>query len=206
MATAAALSLALHAAIISSVPIKKDAGFMHRGAHLTAPLLRARIEPTPPLQPAPPAAHAPALVLLTLRNDATKVAQAANFTDLTAPSVSEDPLPPRDLPPESGYYPEKDVDVRAAPIGDIEPADPDLSGTVSGTIVLRLEINAQGIVDRVIVVRAVPDYAFGQDAFAAFKNARFAPARKTGMPVPSEIRVELRYGASRAGSVSAPRP
>jgi TonB family protein len=114
-------------------------------------------------------------------------------------------LPERDSPADSGYYAAKDVDVRAAPIGDIEPADPDLTGTIGGAVVLRLEISARGTVDRVIVVRADPDYAFGPGAFSAFERARFSPARKAGIPVPSEIMIELHYGTSRSRQSAAPK-
>jgi TonB family protein len=95
---------------------------------------------------------------------------------------------------EVAYYGEKELDVRPTPLDPIEPQDPDLTGKIRGRVLLMLQINRQGGVDKVIVVRAEPAYSFGPEAFAAFKRARFAPGRRGGIPVNSQILVEMQYG------------
>jgi TonB family protein len=195
---AVALSLALHLGVfwVSAAP---SDGFVHkRTLPGTTPLL-ARIETSPPLQLASVLPADTAFVASIAPHDRTpRIPQSASRAEPSPVLASDDILPARDPPSDTGYYAAKDVDDRAAPIGDIEPADPDLSGTIGGAVLLRLEISARGTVDRVIVVRADPDYAFGPGAFAAFERARFSPARKAGIPVASEMVVELHYGVSRS--------
>jgi TonB family protein len=167
--------------------------------------LIAWIEASPPAQLASELPADTAIVASLTPDSAFSMPQSARRADPPPVLASETLLPARDSPSDSGYYASKDVDVRAAPIGDIEPADPDLSGTIGGAVLLRLEISARGTVDRVVVVRANPDYAFGQGAFAAFERARFSPARKSGIPVPSEMMIELHYGTSRPRQSAAPK-
>lgn len=109
----------------------------------------------------------------------------------------EAPGAPRATPeakPETAYYSAREVDVRAVPLGDIVPINPDLSGRESGRVVLRLLINAGGGVDNVLVVEAQPAASFGPQLLLPFKQARFLPARKAGVAVNSEMLIELRYG------------
>lgn len=101
--------------------------------------------------------------------------------------------------PETVYYSAREVDVRAVPLGDIVAINPDLSGRESGVVVLRLLINAGGSVDNVLVVRAEPAGNFGPQILLPFKQARFLPARKSGIAVNSEMLIELRYGAIEEG-------
>jgi len=205
LAFAVALSLGLHVGVFW-VSAATSGGFLHqRTLPGTTPLL-ARIETSPPVQLAVERPADTAFLASTVSHEKTlKMRQSASRTEPLPVLASDNMLPARDPPSDSGYYAAKDVDVRAAPIGDIEPADPDLSGTIGGSVLLRLEISARGSVDRVVVVRADPDYAFGPGAFAAFERARFSPARKAGMPVPSEMVIELHYGASRSRQPPAPK-
>jgi hypothetical protein len=96
---------------------------------------------------------------------------------------------------QAAYFSEKELDVRPVPVGDIVPDSPDFTGTVKGLVLLRLQINREGTVDRVIVVKAVPDHSFRPGTFWAFERARFIPAQRRGIPVNSELLIELRYGA-----------
>jgi TonB family protein len=96
--------------------------------------------------------------------------------------------------PETVYYSAREVDVRAVPLGEIVPVNPDLTGRESGSVVLRLQINSTGTVDNVLVVRAEPHRTFGPQIILPFKQARFLPARKSGVAVNSEMLIELRYG------------
>jgi TonB family protein len=101
--------------------------------------------------------------------------------------------------PETMYHSAREVDVRAVPLTEIVPVNPDLSGQQSGRIVLRVLISAGGAVDNVLVVEAEPPTTFGQEILLPFKNARFLPARKAGIAVNSEMLIELRYGALEEG-------
>jgi len=96
--------------------------------------------------------------------------------------------------PETLYYSANEVDVRAVPLAEIVPVNPDLTGRESGSVVLRLYISATGVVDKVVIVRAEPHHIFGPQIMLPFKHARFLPARKSGLAVNSEMLVELRYG------------
>jgi TonB family protein len=100
---------------------------------------------------------------------------------------------------ETMYYSAREVDVRAVPLTEIVPVNPDLTGRQSGRVVLRLLIDAGGGVENVLVVEAEPPTTFGPEILLPFKRARFLPARKAGIAVNSEMLIELRYGALEEG-------
>ena len=151
----------------------------------------------PPLEVILVAAAPPALVVdaaLPPMADAVRV-----LSKRSAPR--EKPGAEREAPPakpETVYYSAREVDVRAVPLGDIVPINPDLSGREAGLVVLRLLINAAGNVDNVLVLKAEPASSFGPHVLLPFKQARFLPARKAGIAVNSEMLIELRYGALEA--------
>ena len=95
---------------------------------------------------------------------------------------------------DNTYYRAAEVDSRAIPLTAIQPANPDLSGTERGIVVLRLYINSGGTVDNVVIVRAEPYHTFGPSLLLPFRQARFVPAKKGGVAVNSEMLIELRYG------------
>jgi TonB family protein len=203
---AVAASIVLHAAVLWAVP-SPATRFAHRRVFPESPSLTAQFVTGSLLESrTAPASDKPVLIALAPQPAAPELrprdSQPAGTSGSKNPESPRDPSPPSD----SGYFSQKNVDVRAAPIGEIEPANPDFTGTVSGNVTLRLQINARGLVDRVIVVRAEPDYAFGPGAFAAFEHAQFSPARIAGIPVPSEIRVEMHYGPASPEAKKAPVP
>src|SRR2546430_2249110 len=107
------------------------------------------------------------------------------------------------------YYTAAEVDSRAVPLSAIQPANPDITGTERGIIVLRLYINSRGNVDNVVIVRAEPYHTLGPSLLLPFLQAHFAPARKGGVAVNSEMLIELRYGPAqttvrRGGARRAP--
>ena len=95
---------------------------------------------------------------------------------------------------DNTYYGAAEVDSRAVPLSAIQPTNPDISGTESGIVVLRLYINSRGTVDNVVIVRAEPYHTFGPSLLLPFRQARFVPAKKAGVAVNSEMLIELRYG------------
>jgi len=98
------------------------------------------------------------------------------------------------------YYRASEVDSRAVPLSAIQLANPDITGTERGIVVLRLYINSRGGVDNVVIVRAQPYHTFGPSLLLPFRQARFAPARKGGVAVNSEMLIELRYGPAETGA------
>jgi len=140
-------------------------------------------------------AHSEAAVPARPQDPATGEQPAAReFAQANPPKAAPGVGAPASRGDEIAYYGAKDLDVRPTPIGDIVPDDPDFTGKVNGVVVLMLQINKQGAVDHVIVIKAVPDTLFNSGAFAAFQKAKFVPARKNGIPVNSQILIELRYG------------
>lgn len=97
---------------------------------------------------------------------------------------------------DNTYYRAAEVDSRAVPLSAFDLVNPDITGTERGIIVLRLYINSRGSVDNVVIVRAEPYHTFGPSLLLPFRQARFAPARKDGVAVNSEMLIELRYGPS----------
>jgi outer membrane biosynthesis protein TonB len=95
---------------------------------------------------------------------------------------------------DSVYYSAHELDVRARPLSDIEPINPDLTGRERGRVVLRLLINEHGTVDSVALMKAEPPRMFGPGMLTPFTGARFSPARKGGVAVKSQMLIELRYG------------
>jgi TonB family protein len=197
LAFAGAVSVVLHAGVLLS-GIAQPPGFAHKRSvggfqPLILRLVPENVQPPAAAPSSQPSDPRPASIAAPRapREAAAEEQQATRTPPAAGPSASRGPLAP------SGYYSARDVDVRATPIGEIEPSSPDLTGTVTGYVVLRLQINAQGTVDRIIVDKAVPDYAFGPGTFASFERARFEPARKNGQAVPSEMKVELHYQATR---------
>lgn len=85
------------------------------------------------------------------------------------------------------------LDPGPRPLEDIEPEYPDPVHLREGVVVLRLLISDTGHVDNVAVVRAEPRGVFEQAALDAFSKARFSPGLAAGMPVKSQITVEVQF-------------
>jgi TonB family protein len=105
----------------------------------------------------------------------------------TMPSTADEALP---AAPDYAFGVRLDPGPR--PLDDIEPKYPDPHFR-EGTVVLRLLISETGHVDNVAVVRSQPRGVFEQAALDAFGTARFAPGLAAGMPVKSQITVEVRF-------------
>ena len=97
------------------------------------------------------------------------------------------------LPPAPDYVPGIRLDPGPRPLEDIEPDYPDPVFLRQGTVVLRLLISDTGHVDDVAVVRSQPPGVFEESAVEAFGKARFAPGRAAGVPVKSQITVEIQF-------------
>lgn len=106
-------------------------------------------------------------------------------------------------PVTPAYRQGAELDPPPRPLEDIDPVYPAAAGLKEGTVVLRLLISATGNVDEVKVIRANPEGLFEASAVAAFGKAKFSPGRYLGLPVASEITIEVDYTPiNRGGDVS----
>ena len=58
---------------------------------------------------------------------------------------------------------------------------------------LRLLINERGLVDNAAVVRSEPRGFFEESALEAFNSARFSPGLLLGLPVKSQVTIEVEF-------------
>ena len=107
------------------------------------------------------------------------------------------------LPPAPDYRSSIGLDPPPRLLQDIQPEYPEDGDLQVGTVVLRLLISDQGLLDDVAVVRSSPAGIFENAAVAAFRAAKFSPGKLLGTPVKSQMTVEIEFtpihGAAAAG-------
>jgi TonB family protein len=138
--------------------------------------------------PAPASRSSPVREALAPTSAEAGRTSAANIAAPAADSLSE-------------AYKAAGLDPPPRPLGDIEPEYPAAAGLQEGVVALRLLINEAGTVDRVLVLRSTPAGFFEESAVRAFSTARFAPGRFLGIPVKSQITVEVEFTPINRGSV-----
>jgi TonB family protein len=95
------------------------------------------------------------------------------------------------------------LDPPPRPLHDIDPTYPLEAGSREGTVAMRLLINEKGTVDNVAVISSYPKEMFDDSAIQAFKSARFSPGLFLGMPVKSQLIVEVEFmPINRGASIS----
>ena len=104
------------------------------------------------------------------------------------------------LPAAPGYLNAARLDPGPRPLQDIEPEFPEAAGLQEGVVVLRLLINEAGVVDNVAVVRSNPQGLFENAATAAFATARFSPGMVLGLPVKSQLMIEVNFTPFNRGA------
>lgn len=104
------------------------------------------------------------------------------------------------LPEAPDYLAGASLDPGPQPLGEINPQYPDSANLQEGTVVIRVLIDDTGHVDNVGVVRAEPKGYFEEAAIEAFAKAPFAPGRVAGVPVKSQITVEVHFLPINRGS------
>jgi len=193
LALAAALSVALHAALVFGV--HPDSAASRKGY---APMITARLSPLP----AAPDAETASVVAQPLAS-AVEIAPAApaEITPPAAPAIPYQDTPaaaaglgPIEPPaPAPRYYLAAELDRRPEPLQAIEPEIPEDAGGAEGSVVLQLRIDERGSVDEVVVIRAQPQGLFEASALAAFSRARFSPGMLRGVAVKSQLLVEVQF-------------
>jgi protein TonB len=95
------------------------------------------------------------------------------------------------------------LDPGPTPLSEIEPEYPEAAGSLRGTVTLRLLISDKGTVDDASVVRSAPPGVFDAAAVVAFKSALFSPGRLLGVPVKSQVTIEVDFTPVQRSDLSA---
>lgn len=127
---------------------------------------------------------------------ARTAAEPASATSIPAARSQAEP----GLPPAPAYLSGGRLDPGPRPLQDVEPAFPDEAGLQHGIVVLRLLINEFGVVDQAAVVRSVPKGLFEKSAVEAFAAARFSPGMLLGLPVKSQVTIEVEFAPFNRGA------
>jgi len=155
----------------------------------------------------------------------TMMVRLSNGSYLAKPSISEAALAAKSIPTATDHKSRDDVGAASAkvtteetaakleavwqsqyqltsslhrspkPLTDIEPVYPERAGRMQGTVTLRIFISETGNVDKVIVVKAFPMGFFEESAIEAFSKAQFAPGRVLGVPVKSQMTIEVAFSS-----------
>ena len=203
------ISLGLHAAVIALVQVAPPAAVGLDGpvieARLVSPHAAAPAAETPddasdvtPLLA--PSELAEALPVPKMVSPPEPVQPAVTAQPAAAPSEPlAAPAPASPVAIVSAvdltYYSARDVDVHPRALRTITPDYPEDADRqrVSGTVRLQLKIEADGRVSDVEIVHADPPELFNESAIRAFRDARFAPAQRSGRPVRAQVLIEVVY-------------
>jgi protein TonB len=156
-------------------------------------------EPLAP--PAPPAAASVAEPEPVAEPRAGESAAQPNSP--SAPAAAPAPAAALTSAVDLTYYSARDLDVQPRALREIVPGYPDDADRqrLSGTVRLRLKLEADGRISDIEVVSSTPPGVFEESAIKAFRDARFAPAQKNGRPVRARVVIEVLYdweGRTRA--------
>ena len=167
--------------------------------------------PVGSIRPARPAAPVERIAAVVAGKTAIAGAPAGDSASVVAPTVlSPAPSPPATTappapPPATAYLSGGKLDPGPRPLHDIEPAYPAEANLREGSVVLRLLVSEVGEVDEVAVVRAFPRGLFEASALAAFGQAKFSPGLMLGVPVKSQITIEVQFTPINRGATVSGR-
>ena len=99
-------------------------------------------------------------------------------------------------PAASRYYRTRELDVVPGIMTRTHPEFPDMA-RVNGKVLIRLFIDERGTVEHVAILRAEPPSIFEASARRAFLAARFTPGMKAGVPVKSQLTLQVDYTQPR---------
>ena len=205
---AGALSLAVHGLLLfgfvrphlnGAAPSASDALQARLMMRAVAPGTGTATTPAEGKSAAPTTAAPPVVPVVPTKHPQGLSSVAA--TPVAPPAVAPDTR--QNLAPAPAYQGAKGLDPPPRPLQDIDPVYPEAAGLQEGVVVLRLLISSSGEVDEVAVVRATPPGLFDESALQAFRKARFSPGYFLGIPVRSQIFIEVGYTPiNRGGAVS----
>ena len=205
----AAIVIALHAAFLQGWQLADGGGA--RAGPIASTMIVRLLTASPAAAEAPVAAVVAAARPPEATRPAAETAAAAGRTSVapTGPAANASrPVvasPARTAPPGSDYLLGSRLDPPPRLLEVTEPAYPAEAGLAEGSVVLRLLIAATGAVDEVTVVRATPKGVFDASAVASFSAARFSPGKVLGVPVKSQVTIEVHFTpVDRGANVTAP--
>lgn len=105
-----------------------------------------------------------------------------------------------DRSPDISAYRSLGLDPAPRLLSEVDPSYPDAAGVREGRVVLRILVNERGIVDDVMVINAFPKGVFDEAAMAAFRSALFSPGRYLGVPVKSQLSIEVEFLPTNRGA------
>jgi len=213
------ISLGVHAALVALVqvapPSSLSLGEPVIEAQLVSTPAASSAAETPPLAPEVETPDEPpeAVPLLAPSETAEALPVAAPLAPppaAVAPPAA--PTAPQPAPVESSaaapvpvatitssvdltYYSARDLDVHPRALREIVPDYPYDADRqrLSGKVRLQLKLEADGRVSDIEIVSANPSGVFDESAIRAFRDARFAPAQKSGRPVRALVLIEVVY-------------
>ncbi|MGQ0545947.1 MAG: energy transducer TonB [Betaproteobacteria bacterium] len=118
---------------------------------------------------------------------------------LVGEAAAQEPPPKpaaRPAPAANRYWRTRELDVVPGIRTRVHPEFPDLA-RVSGKVLIRLFIDERGTVEHVAILRAEPAGVFEASARRAFLAARFTPGMKSGVPVKSQLTLQVDYTQPR---------
>ncbi len=107
----------------------------------------------------------------------------------------------RDLPVQEGaaappdYWPRKWLNTPPTPVAPTVVPYPETAASAPGEgwVILELFISASGHVDRIEVLSSEAPDEFIESARQTFLQSPFSPGMKDNVPVPSRIKLEVRF-------------
>jgi len=132
----------------------------------------------------------------------------ARADDVSKANVPAQNQPPQAAPQEfsnaAEYRRTLGLDSPPIPLQEIQPVYPP-DANQAGTVTLRLYINIQGGVDHINVVRSSPVGLFEESALNAFNVAKFSPGTFLGVPVKTQMTVEVEFSRYNRGTSVSPK-
>jgi protein TonB len=117
----------------------------------------------------------------------------------SAPAVKPDPAPvgPVNSLISGGipmrYFRNSELDAPATMLAPIDNAYPAEAGNVEGSVIVRLLILETGAIEEAAIVEAHPPGVFEKAALAALGRAQFRPGLLYGIPVRTQVMMEMQY-------------
>jgi protein TonB len=215
------ISIALHGALIVLVQVAPPNATSLGDSVIEARLVSPRpaetaVEiplPLPEAETQPVAKHEPPRLAPSETVEALPVAASPDVPPSAPPQTAEPAVPEPVVPAAPApaavsmpamtmtspvdltYYSARDLDVQPRSLRKIVPDYPPDADRqqLSGRVILQLSLEADGRVSDIKLVSATPPGMFEHSATRAFRDARFAPARKGGRSVRARVLIEVVY-------------
>ena len=210
LVSALAVSMLVHAAVIAAViPVGQGTGHslaarapeairavVARAVPSVAPQAAPRVERAAPGRK--PAAKPRSLVAPDPKPAASVKELPAATSASDDPNDSQRPADAELVVAGTRYFRAAELDLRASPVELEEPEFPLGAAAKEAYLVVRLLVNRFGSVDDFTVLISDPEGEFDAAVARSFSRARFTPAVKDGVPVASEIVLEVKFASALA--------